>query len=363
MGGISRFKNLASHNYYMLFDLKPKEEMRDFFNYREELNSFADCLADKNTRMVIIRGLRRTGKSSLLRVGLKTARVRFALIDVRELTSLSRRSFESKLFEELKSIRGLPASLLERIESVEAGVRISFKNEESAWKILKRLNPVIAVDEAQMLKGTGVESFFAALYDNTNCKFVLTGSEVGVLDAFIGKDNPKAPLFGRVYTEIRTHPLAPEKSKEFLALGFREGRRSIPEDVMDNALKELGGIAGWLAMFGNLALLSDPDAALKKTIANGARLAYSELGTFLDMRPAAKKRYLALLRVLAEKDMKWGELKRALQIELREVISDPQFSNYLNSLRDYGFVSHAADFYSIPDPLLRRALTGGVSNL
>jgi hypothetical protein len=347
----------------MLFDLKPKEEIKDFFNYREELNSFASYLTDKNRRMVVIRGLRRSGKSSLLRVGLRKARVRFVLIDVRELTSLSRRSFESKLLEELKSTRGLPASLLERIDSVEAGLRISLKKEESAWKILKKLNPVIAVDEVQMLKGTGVESFFAALYDNTNCKIVLTGSEVGVLDAFVGKDNPKAPLFGRVYSEIKMHPLVPEKSEEFLALGFKEAGRSVPEEAIDNALKELDGIVGWLAMFGNLALSLDSDAALKKSIANGAKLAYSELETFLNMRLAAKKRYLALLRILAEKDMKWGDLKRALQIELKEMVSDPQFSNYLNSLKDYGFILHVNDFYSIPDPLLRRALARSVSNL
>lgn|GEM_PF-2454222 len=116
---------------------------------------------------------------------------------------------------------------------------------------------------------------------------------------------------------------------------------------------ELDGVAGWLAMFGNLALSQKPDAALKKSIANGAKLAYSELGDFLNMRQAAKKRYLTLLRILAEKEMRWGDLKLALEVEIREPVSDPQFTNYLNSLKDYGFISHANTFTILQTRCLR----------
>jgi len=340
----------------MLFDLQPKENIKDFFNYRKELDLFVKYLTDKSTRMIVIRGLRRVGKSSLLRVGLHKAKAKFVLVDARKLTSFTRRSFESELLEELKSISGLPDSLIKRIEAIDVGVRISFKSEESVWKILKKLNPIIAVDEVQMLSGSGVEAFLAAVYDNTKCKIVLTGSEVGVLENFLGKDNPKAPLFGRVYNEIKMDPLTREKSKEFLTCGFKEIGRSIDGAIIDKTLEELDGVVGWLTMFGNLSISLDFDTALNKTITDGAKLAYSELESFLASRLPAKKRYLTLLRILAEKDMKWGELKRALQIELMERISDPQFTNYLNSLNNFGFIIHSGDVYSIPDPLLRKAL-------
>ena len=346
----------------MLFDLRPKEETKDFFNYKEELDFFVNHLKDKKRRMIVIRGLRRTGKSSLLRVGLNKARVKFVLIDVRELTSLSRKSFEAKLLEELKSLKGIPATLLEKIESIEAGVRISLKNEEDVWKLLKKLSPAIAVDEVQMLKGTGVETFFAAVYDNTNCKIILTGSEVGVLDLFIGKDDPKAPLFGRAYDEIKMYSLNSEKSKEFLKLGFKEVKKAVSQEIMDKALKELDDIIGWLTMFGNLSLSLNPNKALKKAMVDGVRMAYSEFESFLYRRPAAKKRYIKLCEILAGKDMKWSDLKRALQIELKERISDSQFTNYLNSLIEYGFIVHIGDTYSVPDPLLKRALTGSMSS-
>ncbi len=347
----------------MLFDINPKQDLKDFFNYETELNSLVGFLQDRNSKIIVIKGLRRTGKSSLVRVGLKKAGVKFVLIDVRELTSLSRKSFESKLLEELKSIKGIHEALLDRIESVDAGVRFSLRRSEGVWPLLKKLNPVIAVDEVQMLKGSGVEAFLAAVYDNTNCKILLTGSEVGVLDAFIGKENPKAPLFGRVYSEIKLHSLPPEKSREFLMLGFKQLGKNVPGKVFDEALTELDGIVGWLAMFGSLSFSIDPVFALKEAIVNGSKLAYSELESFLAMRPTARKRYLVLLKILAEKNAGWSELKLALEVRLNEKISDPQFTNYLNSLIDYGFLLHQEDRYILPDPLLKKSLTGGVSYL
>lgn len=343
----------------MLFDVQPKEKIRDFFDYKEELTSLVNHITDKSTRLVVIRGLRRTGKSSIIRVALHKTGVKHILIDARELTTLSRKSFEVKLLEELKTMKGIPASVLERLEGIDVGVRISLKkDEDSLWKLLKSLNPVIAVDEVQMLRGTGVDAFFSALYDNTGCKIVLTGSEIGVLDEFIGKDNPKAPLFGRSYSEIKMHQMKPEKSREFLVAGFAEADKRIPAQILDNALAELDGIIGWLVMFGNASLRATFEDALKNTIKTGSMLAYSELETFLNTRQVAKKRYLMLLRLLAEKNMRWTDIKRALQIELKESISDPQFSNYLNALTAYGFVVVIDNRYFIPDPLLKKALMG-----
>ncbi|MGB9719468.1 MAG: AAA family ATPase [Candidatus Anstonellales archaeon] len=340
----------------MLFDLKPKERVRDFFNYKEELNSLVNYLKDRTTRLVVLRGLRRTGKSSLLRVALNRTGLKYVLIDARELTSLSRRAFESKLFEKLKGLRGIPATLLDRIESVEVGVRISVKREESLWGLLKEIKPIIAVDEVQMLGWAGVDAFLAAVFDNTECKIVLTGSEVGILESFLGKDNPKAPLFGRVYKEIKTYPLSHEKAKEFLRAGFRQAGKEIREEEVDAAISELDGIIGWLTIFGNLSLSTKPALALRRAGEEGALLAYSELHSFLDRRAQAKGRYLALLRILARKSARWSELKRAVQIELKEEISDSQFTDYLHGLVDYGFIVKEGGLYIIPDPLLRKAL-------
>jgi len=340
----------------MLFDLKPKEKAKDFFNYKDELSTLIKYLRDSTTRIIVIRGLRRTGKSSLLRVALNKTGSKYILIDSRELSSLSRRAFESRLFEKLRGLRGISTKILERIESVEVGMRISVKSRENLWDLLKKIKPIIAIDEAQMLIGSGVDAFLAAAFDNTECKIVLTGSEVGVMESFLGKGNPKAPLFGRAYAEVKTYPLSYEKSKEFLRAGFKEAGKKINEEEIEEAVRQLDGIIGWLTLFGNLSLLTNPTQALKRAEEEGKSLAYSELQSFLEKRVQAKGRYLALLRVLAQKDASWSVLKRLVERELDEEISDAQFTDYLRGLMNYGFIVEKEKLYTIPDPLLKKAL-------
>ncbi len=362
MGVVVNLKRAKSITIVMYFDLHPKEKPSDFYNYAEELSSLVKYITNKSTRMIVISGLRRTGKSSLLRVGLGKAKQRFTIIDARDLQALTRRSFEVALLEKVKTLRGLPATLLEKIESIEFGVRVSIKQKEDLWRLLKTLNPVIAIDEVQMLKGTGVEAFLASAYDNTNCKIVLTGSEVGVLDSFMGNDDPKAHLFGRDYEEIKMHPLAKSKSEEFLYTGFEQAGKKITGEKLAEAVEELDGIVGWLAMFGNNSLSHEPEVALKKTMKKAAMLAYSEVESFLQNRQAARSRYLSLLRAIAKGESKWAELKKAVEISTNQHVNDSQFANYLNSLVSYGFVVANNNGYSIPDPMLKKALRGGTSN-
>jgi len=66
---------------------------------------------------------------------------------------------------------------------------------------------VIALDEAQKLRGPlskEIKDAIAHSYDyNRNLTFILTGSEVGLLYDFIGIEDPKSPLYGRYYHEIK----------------------------------------------------------------------------------------------------------------------------------------------------------------
>lgn len=341
----------------MLFDVAPKETEKDFFNYEKELNSFVNTIKDERSKIVIIKGLRRTGKSSLLRVGLKLSAKPYILIDPRELTAISRKAFEAKFIDKLYAKKFLHEKILDRIKSIEYGVHIDLKAKEDIWDILKNKSIVIAVDEVQMLNGTGVDAFFAAIYDNTPCKIVFTGSEVGVLDRFIGKDNPRAPLFGRAYTEIMMTPLSEEKAMEFLKKGFMENGISIEESMLRMAVERLDGIIGWLTLFGYEALKKEPEDALDDVIQKGSKLAFSEFEGFLERRYQAKERYLAIVEGLSLRPMKWSEIKDFLFVKLKEKIADNQISNYLNNLVEYGFVTERKGYYTIPDPLLKTAIS------
>lgn len=47
-------------------------------------------------------------------------------------------------------------------------------------------------------------------------QFVVTGSEVGMLNNFLSVDEPSAPLYGRATVEIELLGLSEEKSMEYL---------------------------------------------------------------------------------------------------------------------------------------------------
>ncbi len=91
-------------------------------------------------------------------------------------------------------------------------------------------------------------------------KLLLAGSEVGLLDKFIGIGNPKAPLLGRAFAEITLERLPAERSLEFPRAGFQQAGLRVPEDEISQAVSGLDGIIGWLTFYGYLRSKGDPNA-------------------------------------------------------------------------------------------------------
>lgn len=67
-----------------MFDTAPKERREDLYDRKDEPRSLLEALK-LGERLVIVQGVRRIGKSSLVRVGVKEARVPYVLADVRKL--------------------------------------------------------------------------------------------------------------------------------------------------------------------------------------------------------------------------------------------------------------------------------------
>ena len=81
----------------MYFDINPKTERKDLFGGEYVLNNLQDYLSDNSTRLIIIKGLRRVGKTSLLNVALQELKMGskrgFVKIDVRESPYFDRKEF------------------------------------------------------------------------------------------------------------------------------------------------------------------------------------------------------------------------------------------------------------------------------
>jgi len=349
-----------------------KECRDEFFNFEIELETFLRELKNPDTRLIVIKGLRRTGKSSLLRVGLSECRLPHILIDSRALGIFSPdRAYDlmasslSKLIEKYRSL----LDFLRRVKEVyiSGGVSVSVefasRDKRTLIEVLEKLNEwgqsecsfiILALDEAQEFRFyPKFTSILAYVYDHLRwIKIVMAGSEVGVLDKFLGRRDPKAPLFGRPYIEIEMKRLSREKALEFLKLGFKEA--GVKPENLEEVVKTFNGVIGWLTNYGYYALRMSHREALKRTLDEAVTLIRDEIESFLALRRQARDRYLTILQLIST-PMRWSEVKRGLTAKLGVKISDKQLTNYLTELVNYGFAVNRDEKYIVSDPIIAEA--------
>lgn len=356
----------------MYFDVKPKTERKNLFGGEYALSSLNEYLSDDSTRLIIIKGLRRTGKTSLLNVALNELKSPFVKIDVRESPYFERKEFFPFLIEQIK--QRIEQSLWEKIISKISGVGISYKNltvdlffskEENVHLFFHNLNQqlklknkilILAFDEIQLLKAIKFDYFIASAFDNYGqIKFLLTGSEIGMLDKFMGKRDYDYPLYGRAYMEVELNRLNEEETKRFLEEGFRQIGKSVPFEEIKEIISQLDGIIGWTTYYGWLRLKGiSHEKSLERVKEEGKILVRRELGLFLNTRKA-KSKYIKLLKFLAKGENEWDLIKYAFLKEKIKV-ADSQLALYLKELSDYGFIEKQGERYLISDPIMLKAI-------
>lgn len=215
---------------------------------------------------------------------------------------------------------------------------------------------IIAIDEAQELRKVNwlrFDRLFAYVFDNlTNIGLVLSGSQVGLLYSFLGLHDPKAPLFGRAYMEVRTRRLSPDESFDFLERGFNQLGINCPKDVLERAVEAFDGIIGWLTYFGYTYAMrgsADFDEIMKDAV----QLALSELRNLVTS--LRSNRYSVILRALAREPMPWRLIKRRLEDYEGREINAATVSELLGNLVSLGIIEKADDYYKISDPVYRLA--------
>jgi len=205
----------------LLFDPRPKTRREDLYDFDEELDKFVKALDEP---MVLISGLRRTGKTSLILTGLNIANYPYIYLDLREgvrsyadMYKLISRSF-SEFIKKFGGLKDQFIKFLSRLRGVSiAGIEVNFSwsprerpllteildiLNDFAERVVKRL--VVVFDEMQSVRGSigfVLQNALAHSYDfNKNICIVLAGSEMGILYNIL--QNPGNPLYGRAYVEL-----------------------------------------------------------------------------------------------------------------------------------------------------------------
>jgi len=363
----------------LLFDERPKENIEDLYDRNRELKLLIKLIRECKP-LILILGLRRTGKTSLLKVALNQLNLPHIVIDCRvfeENISISYndiiRVFEKALNNLVRRRRKI-INFLKSIKAINiAGLEIKFthmfKRRISLIEVFEKLNEycesenqcmVIAFDEAQELaKARGIRflPIIAYSYDNfPRLTFIFTGSKIGLLYRFLKIDDPKSPIYGRVRHEIFLKNFTREMSLDFLRKGFREANMMVDEKILEKAVEKLDGIVGWLTYFGSLSIqYKASEKIIQRVLEEGSRIVLNELENFFRIRYIARKRYQLILKRIAIENASWIEIKDYIEVKDRP-ISDSNLALLLNNLIDAGFIEKKDKIYRITDPVLKYAV-------
>ena len=340
----------------MLFDERPKERREDLYDRERELEEIKGNIGRP---LIILTGIRRIGKTSVLKVALNEVERPKIVLDMRGLPeNYGRLHLYSRLAEALSRSDNRILRVLKRVRGISVlgvEVEITWKGRDmlalpDLFEALDEAGAIIAVDEAQNLRGPLSREFLEALahaYDYCrNLTFILTGSEVGLLYDLLRIDDPSSPLYGRYYVEIRLERFSREDSIRFLERGFEEAGRNMPRQVIEEAVDLLDGIPGWLTFYGARCLRGkcDPREVLELAV----NVARRELENLLRSRP---DRYKYVLKAIAEGSSTWSEVKKYLEQAERKTISKSIMHRVLRNLEKMSIIRE----YSFLDPVYREA--------
>jgi len=360
----------------MLFDVAPKERREDFYDREGELKEILEALR-LGERLIVVYGVRRIGKSSLVKVALREANLPYALVDVRELyyaenivtmPYLVRYLIDGfkkhmKWYEKLGFNLKEALKRIKRIHVKDYGVeleptaRISLTtlfSEINSWCSRHGMRFAFVFDEAQYLRFSNVryDGLLAWAVDNlSNITFILTGSEVGVLREFLRVDDVKAPLFGRYRREVYVGRFTRERSLDFLKQGFKELNLKPKMSELEEAVETFDGLVGWLTHYGYyraIRKLTHKDA-MAKVFEEGSKLVLEELEKII---APSRKRYTAILKAVAHGAASWSEIK-AYVTATTGYIGDKRFTELLKNLVKYGYLAKENNKYKIPDPIVK----------
>ena len=364
----------TSYGYpYMYFDPRPKTKKEDFYDREKELELFSNALPYAS--LIVITGLRRTGKTSFLNVALAEANQPYAVLDLRGLpynpshadivrrlegafNKIDRRWF-SGLSETLRHLKGV--SILGNEVSFDwskAGVdlpELFGKADDWASKNKKRF--LMAFDEIQLVRGDKwIPRLFAHVIDSyRNVTLVVTGSEIGLMFDFLGFEDAGSPLYGRHFVQIQMGNFSASEAENFLIKGFQQIGVTAPSEVIHYAVQNLDGVAGWLTLFGTRCRdkRSCSKEIVDEVVSEAGRLAREEV-LKLTM---VSRRYGVILNFLASAgSASWGQIKGAIEAKEGHSVTNAAVSNLLSTLIKAGLVEKADGKYSIVDALLAKGI-------
>jgi len=353
----------------LYFDPQPKTKKEDLFDREEELKLFSEAL--DYASLIVITGLRRTGKTSFMNVALAESNCPYISLDLRGLpynpsraeivrrleTAFNRidRKWLSSFLDALRHVKGV--NILSNAVSLDwsrRGIDLAdLFDRVDVWAQKQGRQFLVAFDELQLIRGEkSIPRLFAHIIDvNQNITLIVTGSEIGLLFEFLGFDNPESPLYGRHYTEIKMRNFELDEARAFLEAGFQQIALSPSTEALNYAIEKLDGVVGWLTLFG--AKCRDYNECSKEIVdevmREGGKLARAEALKLVKLSYG----YGIVLNFLTKVGTaSWTQIKATLEAHEHRSLPNPTVTDILNKLIRTSLILKRNNKYAIADPLL-----------
>jgi len=359
----------------LLFDLQPKQERKSLFKRDVEVDKLKQMLAAK-TVINVMTGAKRVGKTSVLLTTLNELQWPTVVLDCRKLDDegysksvlfkyLAQGLWKnvskwSKLGDYLKNVKG--------ITILGNGVELGWgKDSPSLTDILDKLDEwvlkervgekfVIALDEAQLLRflrgGIGKIDFRMVLaysYDHlSNIKFVLTGSEVGLLEDFLHPSVGDDPLSGRSIEYLPIRRFDPETSEEFLKAGLHECKKDVNAKDVSSGVEVFDGLVGWLVIYGKKLVDGEADP-LGTTLEAAKDTACKELSKLF----AFSEHYKYILHSIAEGKNEFEQIRLYVAFKLNRNYNQGSLQNALEKLQKLSIIVQKEGKFWFEDPVTK----------
>lgn len=368
----------------MYFSLEPKSRMKDLYDRKKELRNLENAI--ESGKIVLLTGIRRIGKTSLLNVFLnerKKSGTHYIFADCRTFLRrgnfFDKKAFNEHIVSRIQDTFGTPAfkKALKSVSNIKTPwLEIEFKKKNDTQlplvRILEDVNlflkkskktMILAVDEAQNLRLDGSGGFeflnlLAYAYDHLpNVKFILTGSEVGVLHDFLKLTDADSPLFGRHTSEIMVQRFSREDSINFLIEGLTQVGIKPDKSRIEKAVDILDGLVGYLVIFGyTVSQTGDYDGAISETLESAEQLVRKEMEGLFEK----SGNYRVVLEAVAHKMNTFSRIKQYFLMYSLS-INDRTLTNLLKALVKYSYLEERIEGkskrYVIPDPIVERVLS------
>jgi AAA+ ATPase superfamily predicted ATPase len=360
----------------MLFDLRPKDNVKDLFDREVEIHELIDSI--EKYPLILVTGIRRIGKSSLVRTVIKDGRYELVYLDGRAMYAgsggnIKKADLIQRLQEALSDFSNFE-KIKRFLENVE-GISLKDFSLSMNWKEVDLLTLIEKIekygqkaekyiifffDEAQYLRYYGTKggkdllSMFSYMYDNFKfVKVILSGSEVGLLHDFLSANEYTSPIYGRYIKEISLGTFKREISISFLEKGFEEVKVEIDEKDIQKAIELFDGIPGYLVEFGNrYSQTLDFDKAMEGTFQSLSGMVKGEIE---ELRRKSE-RYIEILKYISNDINTWSALRNSFFAK-GDTISDSRLYEALKNLEKMNWIKQGSDQkYEIIDDVLKEIL-------